>query len=50
MEIETTTRPITKRKYGRRPAEIKVERRRTIGAQIETPAVEAAKQRLGWRV
>jgi len=50
IETETMTRPITKRKYGRRPAEIKVESRSTIGAQIETPAVEAAKQRLGWRV
>jgi transposase len=50
MEVETTTQSLHKRKYGARPAEITVESRSTITAQIETPAVEAAKQRLGWRV
>jgi transposase len=50
VEIETTTRSINKRKYGARPAEISVENRSTVRAQIETPAVEAAKQPLGWRV
>ena len=50
IETETTTRQTNKRKYGAREAEIRVESRSTISAQIETQAVEEAKQRLGWRV
>jgi transposase len=50
IETETTTRQTHKRKYGARQAEISVESRSTISTQIETQAVEAAKQRLGWRV
>jgi transposase len=50
IETETTTRQTTKRKYGARAAEIRLESRSTISAQIETQAVEEAKQRLGWRV
>ena len=46
----TTTQPTTKRKYGAREAEVRVESRSTLRAQIETEAVAAAKQRLGWRV
>jgi transposase len=50
MEVETTTQSLPKRKYGARPAQIIVESHSTITAQIVAPAVEAAKQRLGWRV
>ena len=50
IEIETTTRPINKRQYGARPAAIRVENRSTLSAQLDIHAVEAAKQRLGWRV
>src|SRR5438270_1248016 len=50
IETETTTRQTNKRKYGAREAEIRVESRSTSSAQIETQAVEEAKQRLGWRV
>jgi transposase len=50
IETETTTRQTNKRKYGAREDEIRVESRSTISAQIETQAVEEAKQRLGWRV
>ncbi|MGF1615435.1 MAG: IS1634 family transposase [Gammaproteobacteria bacterium] len=50
IETETTTRQTTKRKYGAREAEIRLESRSTISAQIEPQAVEEAKQRLGWRV
>jgi transposase len=50
LETETTTRQTPKRKYGAREAESRVESRSTMRAQIETEAVAAAKQRLGWRV
>lgn len=50
VETETTTRQTTKRKYGAREAEIRVESQSTLSAQIETQAVKEAKQRLGWRV
>ena len=50
IAIETPTQQTTKRKYGGREAEVRGESRSTIRAQIETEAVAAAKQRLGWRV
>ena len=50
IETTTTTRQTNKRKYGAHEAAIRVESRSTISAQFETQAVEAAKQRLGWRV
>jgi transposase len=50
LETQTRTTETQKRKYGAREAEIRVESRSTMSAQIETQAVEEAKQRLGWRV
>jgi transposase len=50
IETQTRTTETQKRKYATRKAETRLESRSTMSAQIETQALEEAKQRLGWRV
>ena len=50
LAVETTVETIPHRRYGPRPARHRVKTHSTRRAEIERAAVEAAKQRLGWRV
>jgi transposase len=50
LAVATTVETIPQRRYGSRPAQPRVKTHSTLRAQIDPAAVEAAKQRLGWRV
>ncbi len=50
LDMHTTTEPVPQRRYGERPAGIRIKQRSTITARLDTAAVASAKQRLGWRV
>lgn len=50
VQTQTLMKQTTKRRYGRRPAEVQVETHTRLKAQINQAAVRQAKQRLGWRV
>jgi transposase len=50
LDVHTTTEPVPQRRYGERPAGIRITQRSTITARLDTAAVASAKQRLGWRV
>lgn len=50
LDVHTTTEPVPQRRYGERPAGIRIKQRSTITARLDTAAVASAKQRLGWRV
>lgn len=52
VSIETTTTRTEqkRRRYGARPAGVKVAQASTVKVKVDTMAVKQAKQRLGWRV
>jgi len=50
VEVRTRTRTQRKRKYGTRPEQVVQQSQSTIRARIDRAAVQAAKQRFGWRV
>ena len=50
IETTTTRREQKQRRYGVRPAGVKVEPASTVHVEVDTLAVKQAKQRLGWRV
>lgn len=50
LDVETTVETIPQRRYGPRPAQHQIKTHSTLRARIDPAAVEAAKQRLGWRV
>jgi transposase len=50
VQAHTTTMQTPKRRYGSRPAEVRVETHTRLKAHIDRAAVRQAKQRLGWRV
>lgn len=50
LDIHTTSESIQRRRYGVRAARTDIKERSTITARIDSAAVAAAKQRLGWRV
>ena len=50
LDIHTTSESIQRRRYGVRAARTDIKERSTITSRIDSAAVAAAKQRLGWRV
>jgi len=50
LDCQTSQKQSNLRRYGSRPAGVKVERRVRMTAHIDSEAVEQAKERLGWRV
>ena len=50
LDVQTTTHPVSRRRYRERPAGTQVKERSTITPLIETTAIAVARQRLGWRV
>jgi len=50
ISVKTTTRKTRKRKYRTRPEQLVQQTHSTVHARIDSAAVAAAKQRLGWRV
>jgi transposase len=50
LHIETTTESVHRRAYRGRSADTVIKQHSTITAQIDPTAVQAARERLGWRV
>jgi transposase len=50
VQVKTTMTTVSQRKYKDRPAGVRVLRQVRVLAQVNAAAVEAAKQRCGWRV
>jgi transposase len=50
VQVKTTKTTVSRRKYRDRPAGVRVLRQARVVVQVNPDAVEAAKQRCGWRV
>ncbi|MCB1765556.1 MAG: hypothetical protein KDJ22_05765 [Candidatus Competibacteraceae bacterium] len=50
LHLETTTESVHRRAYRGRPADTLIKQHSTITAPIDPVAVQAARERLGWRV